>query len=107
MEVMDAVVPSVTSPTSDDDAPTVEETYEITTTRRKTIRTSYKIQEVLKNKKKVLKNVPIESFSSRVNLSFTPFQKMNFFCSMRLLIEPFVFVRKSSTVQRFEFQFLK
>lgn len=30
----------------DDDAPTVEETYEITTTRRKTIRTSYKIQEV-------------------------------------------------------------
>lgn len=30
----------------DDDAPTVEETYEITSTRRKTIRTSYKIQEV-------------------------------------------------------------
>jgi len=30
----------------DDRAPTVEETYEITTTRRKTIRTSYKIQEV-------------------------------------------------------------
>lgn len=30
----------------DDEAPTVEETYEITTTRRKTIRTSYKIQEV-------------------------------------------------------------
>ncbi|XP_077265885.1 tropomodulin isoform X4 [Temnothorax americanus] len=29
----------------DDEAPTVEETYEITTTRRKTIRTSYKIQE--------------------------------------------------------------
>lgn len=29
-----------------DEAPTVEETYEITTTRRKTIRTSYKIQEV-------------------------------------------------------------
>ncbi|KYN08514.1 hypothetical protein ALC62_00498 [Cyphomyrmex costatus] len=29
----------------DDGAPTVEETYEITTTRRKTIRTSYKIQE--------------------------------------------------------------
>jgi len=28
------------------DAPTVEETYEITTTRRKTIRTNYKIQEV-------------------------------------------------------------
>jgi len=30
----------------DDGVPTVEETYEITTTRRKTIRTSYKIQEV-------------------------------------------------------------
>lgn len=30
----------------DDEAPTVEETYEITHTRRKTIRTSYKIQEV-------------------------------------------------------------
>lgn len=30
----------------DDEAPTVEETYEITTTRRKTIRTSYRIQEV-------------------------------------------------------------
>ncbi|RLU21788.1 hypothetical protein DMN91_006164 [Ooceraea biroi] len=29
----------------DDEVPTVEETYEITTTRRKTIRTSYKIQE--------------------------------------------------------------
>lgn len=29
-----------------DEAPTVEESYEITTTRRKTIRTSYKIQEV-------------------------------------------------------------
>lgn len=27
-------------------APTVEETYEVTTTKRKTIRTSYKIQEV-------------------------------------------------------------
>lgn len=31
---------------NDDDASTVEETYEITHTRRKTIRTSYKIQEV-------------------------------------------------------------
>lgn len=31
---------------NDDEVPTVEETYEITTTRRKTIRTSYKIQEV-------------------------------------------------------------
>lgn len=30
----------------DDEAPTVEETYEVTTTRRKTVRTSYKIQEV-------------------------------------------------------------
>ena len=30
----------------DDEAPTVEETYEVTTTKRKTIRTSYKIQEV-------------------------------------------------------------
>ncbi|XP_053975302.1 tropomodulin isoform X4 [Hylaeus volcanicus] len=29
----------------DDEAPTVEETYEVTTTKRKTIRTSYKIQE--------------------------------------------------------------
>ena len=37
----------ITSNVNDDDgAPTVEETYEITTTRRKTIRTSYKIQEV-------------------------------------------------------------
>ncbi|KYN32375.1 hypothetical protein ALC56_13232 [Trachymyrmex septentrionalis] len=36
----------ITSNVNDDDgAPTVEETYEITTTRRKTIRTSYKIQE--------------------------------------------------------------
>ncbi|KAG7211324.1 hypothetical protein KM043_010620 [Ampulex compressa] len=30
----------------DDEAPTVEETYEVTTTKRKTVRTSYKIQEV-------------------------------------------------------------
>lgn len=30
----------------DDNGPTVEEEYEITTTRRKTVRTSYKIQEV-------------------------------------------------------------
>lgn len=30
----------------DDDSPTVEETYEVTTTKRKTIRTNYKIQEV-------------------------------------------------------------
>ena len=30
----------------DDDGPTVEEEYEVTTTRRKTVRTSYKIQEV-------------------------------------------------------------
>ncbi|XP_012283115.1 tropomodulin isoform X3 [Orussus abietinus] len=44
MEVMDTVSP-VASPTEADDAPTVEETYEMTTTRRKTIRTSYKIQE--------------------------------------------------------------
>ncbi|XP_043590717.1 tropomodulin isoform X4 [Bombus pyrosoma] len=29
----------------DDEAPTVEETYEVTTTKRKTVRTSYKIQE--------------------------------------------------------------
>ena len=37
----------ITSNVNDDDGtPTVEETYEITTTRRKTIRTSYKIQEV-------------------------------------------------------------
>lgn len=57
MEVMDAVVPSVTSTTEndetnydesnyDEDGPTVEETYEITHTRKRTIRTSYKIQEV-------------------------------------------------------------
>ena len=36
----------ITSNVNDDGAPTIEETYEITTTRRKTIRTSYKIQEV-------------------------------------------------------------
>ncbi|KYM89706.1 hypothetical protein ALC53_02018 [Atta colombica] len=35
----------ITSNVNDDGAPTIEETYEITTTRRKTIRTSYKIQE--------------------------------------------------------------
>jgi hypothetical protein len=35
----------------DDGAPTVEETYEITTTRRKTIRTSYKIQEVSRQRR--------------------------------------------------------
>lgn len=52
MEVMDAVVPSVTSTIDEmndemnDDSPTVEETYEITTSRKRTIRTSYKIQEV-------------------------------------------------------------
>ncbi|XP_051171306.1 tropomodulin isoform X2 [Leptopilina boulardi] len=51
MEVMDAVVPSVTSTIDEmndemnDDSPTVEETYEITTSRKRTIRTSYKIQE--------------------------------------------------------------
>lgn len=33
----------------DDEAPTVEETYEVTTTKRKTVRTSYKIQEVSDN----------------------------------------------------------
>lgn len=49
---MDAVVPSVTSTIDEmndemnDDSPTVEETYEITTSRKRTIRTSYKIQEV-------------------------------------------------------------
>lgn len=30
----------------DEQAPTVEESYEVTTTKRKTVRTSYKIQEV-------------------------------------------------------------
>lgn len=40
------VVNSSNTRADDDEAPTVEETYEVTTTRRKTVRTSYKIQEV-------------------------------------------------------------
>ncbi|XP_043464787.1 tropomodulin isoform X3 [Leptopilina heterotoma] len=63
MEVMDAVVPSVTSTIDEideidemndemnDDAPTVEETYEITTSRKRTIRTSYKIQELIMSRR--------------------------------------------------------
>lgn len=52
MEVMDSLTPVIPAPSTpevevtEEDGPTVEETYEVTTTRRKTIRTSYKIQEV-------------------------------------------------------------
>lgn len=42
----DGVMNSGDHRAGDDEAPTVEESYEVTTTRRKTVRTSYKIQEV-------------------------------------------------------------
>ncbi|XP_048506354.1 tropomodulin isoform X1 [Athalia rosae] len=51
MEVMDSLSPVISTPSTptveiiEENGPTVEETYEVTTTRRKTVRTSYKIQE--------------------------------------------------------------